>query len=74
VSGKSVWNDVATTLWPRRDGPDGLLPPLLLSLTLVTGLVDATSYLTRTELLLVGGGLVVAAFSPHQIGRAGGER
>jgi uncharacterized membrane protein YoaK (UPF0700 family) len=45
VSGKSVWNDVATTLWPRRDGPDGLLPPLLLSLTLVTGLVDATSYL-----------------------------
>ncbi len=45
MSGKSVWNDVATTLWPRRDGPDGLLPPLLLSLTLVTGLVDATSYL-----------------------------
>jgi uncharacterized membrane protein YoaK (UPF0700 family) len=116
----------------RRDSRDGPLPPLLLALTLVTGLVDATSYLklghvfvanmtgnvvflgfgiagaggisvwasltalgsflvggvgggrigsrwssdrgrhltttTATELLLVAGGLVVAAFSTHQIG------
>ena len=127
-----VWQEIAATLRPRQDSPDGPLPPLLLALTLVTGLVDATSYLklghvfvanmtgnvvflgfgiagaggisvwasltalgsflvggvgggrigarwssdrgrhlaatTATELLFVAGGLVVAAFSPHQIG------
>jgi uncharacterized membrane protein YoaK (UPF0700 family) len=42
---ESVWQEIATTLRPRRDSPDGPLPPLLLALTLVTGLVDATSYL-----------------------------
>lgn len=124
--------EVAATLWPRRDSPDGPLPPLLLALTVVTGLVDATSYLrlghvfvanmtgnvvflgfgiagaggisvwasltaigsflvggvgggrigarwssdrgrhltatAATELLLVAGGLVVMAFSPHHLG------
>jgi uncharacterized membrane protein YoaK (UPF0700 family) len=128
----AFWQDIEATLRPRRDSPDGPLPPLLLALTLVTGLVDATSYLkfghvfvanmtgnivflgfgiagaggisiwasltaigsflvgsvgggrigarwsadrgrhlavtTATELLLVAGGLVVAAFSPHDIG------
>jgi hypothetical protein len=28
-----------------RDGPDGPLPPLLLALTFVTGMVDAVSFL-----------------------------
>ena len=42
---ESVWQDIAATLRPRRGSPDGPLPPLLLALTLVTGLVDATSYL-----------------------------
>ena len=128
----SVWREIADTLRPRRDSRDGPLPPLLLALTLVTGLVDATSYLkfghvfvanmtgnvvflgfgiagaggisiwasltaigsflagsvaggrigvrwssdrgrhvtatAATELLLVAGALVVAAFSPHHIG------
>ena len=41
----SAWQEVTATLWPRRDGRDGPLPPLLLTLTVVTGLVDATSYL-----------------------------
>jgi uncharacterized membrane protein YoaK (UPF0700 family) len=41
----TVWSDAIETVWPRRDGPDGLLPPLLLLLTVVTGLVDAASYL-----------------------------
>ena len=127
-----VWQDIAATLRPRRGSPDGPLPRLLLALTLVTGLVDATSYLklghifvanmtgnvvflgfgiagaggisiwasltalgsflvggvvggrigarwssdrgrhltatTATELLLVSGGLAVAAFSTHHIG------
>jgi uncharacterized membrane protein YoaK (UPF0700 family) len=134
VTESPVWQDIAATLRPRRNSPDGPLPPLLLTLTLVTGLVDATSYLklghvfvanmtgnvvflgfgiagaggisvwasltalgsflvggvaggrigvrwsrdrgrhltatTATELLLVAGGLVVAAFSPHHIGTA----
>src|SRR5438067_7806475 len=128
----SVWSEAVGTVWPGRDAPDGPLPPLLLTLTVVTGLVDATSYLklghvfvanmtgnvvflgfgiagagglsvwasltalgsfllgsvaggrigarwssdrgrhltatTATELLLIAGGLVVAAFSPHHIG------
>jgi uncharacterized membrane protein YoaK (UPF0700 family) len=136
LSTRSAWDEVAATLRPRRDSPDGPLPPLLLALTLVTGLVDATSYLklghvfvanmtgnvvflgfgiagaggisvwasltalgsflvggagggrigarwsgtrtrqlaitTSTELVLVGSALVVAAFSPHEIG--GGSR
>ena len=45
MTGTHVWQDIADTVRPRRDSPDGLLPPLLLALTLVTGLVDATSYL-----------------------------
>ena len=132
MTGTPVWQDVTATLRPRRDSPDGPLQPLLLALTLVTGLVDATSYLklghvfvanmtgnvvflgfgiagaggisiwasltalgsflvggvgggrigarwssdrgrhltatTATELLLVAGGLLVAAFSTHHIG------
>jgi uncharacterized membrane protein YoaK (UPF0700 family) len=132
VTDAPVWQEIAATLRPRRDSPDGPLPPLLLGLTLFTGLVDATSYLmlghvfvanmtgnvvflglgiagagaisiwaslaaigsflvggvaggrigarwssdrgrhltatTATELLLVAGALVVAAFSTHHIG------
>jgi uncharacterized membrane protein YoaK (UPF0700 family) len=45
VTATPVWQDLGATLRPRRDSPDGPLPPLLLALTLVTGLVDATSYL-----------------------------
>ncbi|HZQ82650.1 MAG TPA: YoaK family protein [Gaiellaceae bacterium] len=37
--------EVVATLRPGSNAPDGPLPPLLLTLTLVTGLVDATSYL-----------------------------
>jgi hypothetical protein len=37
--------DIAATLRPPPNSPDGRLPPLLLTLTVVTGLVDATSYL-----------------------------
>jgi uncharacterized membrane protein YoaK (UPF0700 family) len=41
----TAWQEAKATLWPRPDGRDGPLPPLLLTLTVVTGLVDATSYL-----------------------------
>jgi uncharacterized membrane protein YoaK (UPF0700 family) len=40
----TVWSEARETVWPVKNGPDGPLPPLLLSLTLVTGLVDAASY------------------------------
>jgi uncharacterized membrane protein YoaK (UPF0700 family) len=41
----TIWSDAIETVWPGRDGPDGLLPPLLLLFLVVTGLVDAASYL-----------------------------
>src|SRR5882672_11178883 len=41
----SVWSEAVGTVWPGRDARDGPLPPLLLLLTVVTGLVDAASYL-----------------------------
>jgi uncharacterized membrane protein YoaK (UPF0700 family) len=41
----TAWREVTGTLRPRPDSADGPLPPLLLTLTVVTGLVDATSYL-----------------------------
>lgn len=40
-----VPRDAWTTLVPDMNGPDGPLPPLLLALTVLTGLVDAFSYL-----------------------------
>jgi len=42
---KNAWQEVTATLRPPPDSADGPLPPLLLTLTVVTGLVDATSYL-----------------------------
>jgi uncharacterized membrane protein YoaK (UPF0700 family) len=41
----SIRRELAETLRPRRGDEDGLLPPLFLALTFVTGIVDATSYL-----------------------------
>jgi uncharacterized membrane protein YoaK (UPF0700 family) len=41
----AAWQEVKDTLRPPTDSHDGRLPPLLLTLTVVTGLVDATSYL-----------------------------
>jgi uncharacterized membrane protein YoaK (UPF0700 family) len=43
--GTGAWQEIAATLRPPPNSRDGPLPPLLLTLTIVTGLVDATSYL-----------------------------
>jgi uncharacterized membrane protein YoaK (UPF0700 family) len=40
-----AWREASATLRPPSGSTDGPLPPLLLTLTVVTGLVDATSYL-----------------------------
>jgi uncharacterized membrane protein YoaK (UPF0700 family) len=45
VKSLGIREDIAGTLWPPADGPHGRLPPLLILLTIVTGLVDAFSYL-----------------------------
>ena len=45
VRATGLRKEITGTLWPRRDDKDGLLPPLFLALTFVTGVVDATSYL-----------------------------
>lgn len=42
---RQLREEVTGTVWPQPGGRDGALPPLLLTLTLVSGLVDATSYL-----------------------------
>jgi len=41
----SVLAEALGTVWPERGNPHGPLPPLLLLLTVVTGLVDAASFL-----------------------------
>jgi uncharacterized membrane protein YoaK (UPF0700 family) len=42
---RRLLSDAFRTVVPRREEPHGPLPPLLLVLTVVTGLVDAVSYL-----------------------------
>ena len=57
--------DVRLTLAPPRDGKDGLLPPLLVGLTAVTGLVDAFSYLVLGHVFVANmtGNVVFLAFA-----------
>jgi uncharacterized membrane protein YoaK (UPF0700 family) len=40
-----LWQEVAETLAPRAGSQDGVLPPLMILLTIVTGIVDAVAYL-----------------------------
>jgi uncharacterized membrane protein YoaK (UPF0700 family) len=53
------------TVAPSRDGQDGLLPPLLVALTVVTGLVDAFSYLVLGHVFVANqtGNVVFFAFA-----------
>jgi uncharacterized membrane protein YoaK (UPF0700 family) len=45
ASGLSARQDIAETLWPPAAAKEGGLPPLLIVLTVVTGVVDALAYL-----------------------------
>jgi uncharacterized membrane protein YoaK (UPF0700 family) len=45
TSGGSTWRDVTETLWPPAAVKEDRLPPLLIMLTVVTGVVDALAYL-----------------------------
>ncbi|MFG2835387.1 YoaK family protein [Streptomyces zaomyceticus] len=57
--------DAAHTLVPPRGGRHGPLPPLLLALTVVTGLVDAVSYLGLGEVFVANmtGNVVLLGFA-----------
>src|SRR5215472_2085211 len=58
------------TVAPPRGGRDGLLPPLLVALTVVTGLVDAFSYLVLGHVFVANmtGNVVFLAFALVGIG------
>ena len=57
--------DVRDTVAPARGSKDGLLPPLLVALTAVTGLVDAFSYLVLGHVFVANmtGNVVFPAFA-----------
>ena len=61
----AFWADTRQTVVPPRDGKDGLLPPLLVALTVVTGLVDAFSYLELGHVFVANqtGNVVFLAFA-----------
>ena len=58
------------TIAPRRGSRDGLLPPLLVALTAVTGLVDAFSYLVLGHVFVANqtGNVVFFAFALAGVG------
>jgi uncharacterized membrane protein YoaK (UPF0700 family) len=57
--------DIRSTLVPDPEGRHGPLPPVLLSMTVVTGLVDAFSYLTLGHVFVanVTGNIVFLGFA-----------
>jgi uncharacterized membrane protein YoaK (UPF0700 family) len=57
--------DIRQTLAPPRGSKDGILPPLLVAKTAVTGLVDAFSYLVLGHVFVANmtGNVVFLAFS-----------
>ena len=57
--------DARQTVAPQRGSKDGLLPPLLVALTAVTGLVDAFSYLVLGHVFVANmtGNVVFFAFA-----------
>jgi uncharacterized membrane protein YoaK (UPF0700 family) len=62
--------DARQTVAPSRDGRDGLLPPLLVALTVVTGLVDSFSYLVLGHVFVANmtGNVVFFAFALAGVG------
>ncbi len=58
-------NEIRQTLVPGRDGEHGPLPPLLIAMTLVTGLVDAFSYLVLGHVFVANmtGNVVLLGFA-----------
>src|SRR5438270_886297 len=61
----TVVKQIADTLRPGSDTADGLLPPLLVLLTIVTGIVDAVAYLRLGHVFVANmtGNVVFLGFS-----------
>jgi uncharacterized membrane protein YoaK (UPF0700 family) len=61
----SVLHEIADTLRPRADTADGALPPLMVLLTIVTGIVDAVAYLRLGHVFVANmtGNVVFLGFS-----------
>jgi uncharacterized membrane protein YoaK (UPF0700 family) len=61
----SFFTDVRNTLLPKAGSPHGPLPPLLVGLTVVSGLVDAFSYLELGRVFVANmtGNVVVLGFA-----------
>jgi uncharacterized membrane protein YoaK (UPF0700 family) len=67
---RALVTDLRDTLFPGRGGKYGLLPPLLVGLTVITGLVDAFSYLTLGHVFVANmtGNVVFLAFGLVGVG------
>lgn len=63
---RGLLTDVLRTLVPRAGDRDGPLPPLMLLLTVVTGLVDAVSCLALGHVFVANmtGNVVFLCFAP----------
>jgi len=61
----AFFTDVRHTLLPSRKGREGPLPPLLVGMTLVTGMVDAFSYLVLGHVFVANmtGNVVLLGFA-----------
>jgi uncharacterized membrane protein YoaK (UPF0700 family) len=61
----TFFDEIKQTLFPRPDTKDGPLPPLLVGLTVVTGLVDSFSYLVLGHVFVANmtGNVVFIAFA-----------
>ncbi|MGA2282919.1 MAG: YoaK family protein [Candidatus Dormibacteria bacterium] len=67
---RSLIDDVRQTLMPRRGAQHGLLPPLLVGMTVITGLVDAFSYLVLGHVFVANmtGNIVFLGFALVGVG------
>jgi uncharacterized membrane protein YoaK (UPF0700 family) len=65
LQSSEIFNQAWRTLVPERDAPFGPLPPLMLVLTLVTGFVDAYSYLALGHVFVANmtGNVVFSGFA-----------
>jgi Protein of unknown function (DUF1275) len=61
----SFFTEIRQTIIPGPDTKDGPLPPLLVAMTLVTGLVDAFSYLLLGHVFVANmtGNVVLLGFA-----------
>jgi len=61
----TFFQEIRDTIFPKLEGKDGPLPPLLLALTIVTGLVDSFSYLVLSHVFVANmtGNVVFLAFA-----------